>query len=146
MEVPGGRDANRPDSVRNGLASRQTGPSSRESGMMPTQIQTYSQVGAGLRAGDGSPNQAAPSSSARLTSPTAFSSHRTGRTSARPSTGRARPAGAFEVRAGPECREREEGDRHRCRGGVDREPERHRQIATTADPVQRDHERPFDSM
>src|SRR5438874_1501744 len=54
----------RPAIVRNGFASRQIGPQSSESGMMPTQIQTYSQVGAGFRDGSGLPNHAAPSRSA----------------------------------------------------------------------------------
>ena len=45
---------------------------------MPTQIQTYSQVGAGLSAGELLPNHAAASNRASATRPTVLSNHLVG--------------------------------------------------------------------
>ncbi len=49
--------------------------------MMPTQIHTYNQVGAGLRAGELLPNQAAPSINASAASPESLRTPRVSRLS-----------------------------------------------------------------
>ncbi|WP_433166826.1 hypothetical protein [Kribbella sp. CA-247076] len=67
--------------VRNGFASRQIGPQSRESGMIPTQIQTYNHVGAGFSAGELLPNHAAPSINPNASNPASLINDRTTRES-----------------------------------------------------------------